>query len=335
MMSTTRTVVDVDTSFAPSKKDKQNSDAEKKDKNMLLIIITSVLGAFLLFSCILALCFYHRWRNAKKQRTNDHSMVEPSSLYKSETPVFLIGREGPCFPKSRLNSQSTDGRATASDTNLYNMEKREKKKTKSIKQMYASIDKFLKVKPTKNKSNGSLDEGYTTDDNYDYRRFAAFPKDLYDDPGSIISSLDEPEYRIPEDFITSQMSVSKNNIDGDYLMPIDSVPRKPPRTFSNFDAKRAACIEGQTKDSDHANVEPYESISTPSLSMHIQEACHAYDEVGQVLQDKIEAQDNVQSDNEYDEPHDSLRNMGKSKQPRGKIALNIVQNRHALDEGKC
>ena len=106
---------------------------------MLLIIITSILGTFLLVSCILALCFYHRWKNAKKQRTNDHSLSEPSFLFHSETPVFLIGREGP--PDQR-NRRITDARVTASDPNLYVDGKRDVKKGGSIRQLYASIGKL-------------------------------------------------------------------------------------------------------------------------------------------------------------------------------------------------
>ena len=184
------------------------------------------------------------------------------------------------------------------------------------------------MKPTKHsKSKASLDEGYTTDDNYDYRRFAAFPKDLYDEPGSIVSSLEEPEYRIPEDFITLQMSVSKNNFEGDYLRPSDiAPPQKPPRIFSNVNREK------QSFDSVESH---YDEVGLSSVNNEIEKMCHAYDEVGQVLQDKIAAQEHFasdDSDDDYDEPHDSIRNLPSQKKKKGsrsKDNISIVQNPYA------
>ena len=206
-------------------------------------------------------------------------------------------------------------------------------------------DKFLK--PSKNrKSNETLDEGYTTDDSYyDYRKFAAFPKDLYDEPGSVISaSVDEPEYRIPEDFITSQMSVSRNNFESDYLSPHDSIvpPVKPPRVFSNTKSQNNTDPSPSSTaitDSGH-----YDHVGR-SLNNQIQNMCNAYDEVGQVLQDKIARQDvdtDDDDDNEYAEPHDAIRrssptiknNSDKKKKSRIESIRGIVKNRHAIDSIK-
>lgn len=191
------------------------------------------------------------------------------------------------------------------------------------------------MKPSKhNKSNGSLDEGYTTDDNYDYRRFAAFPKDLYDEPGSIVSSLEEPEYRIPEDFITSQMSVTKNNFEGDYLRPSDVArPQKPPRIFSNVNRLGGGERGKESFDSVESH---YDEVGS-SLNNQIEKMCHAYDEVGQALQDKIAAQEHCasESDDDYDEPHDSIRNLpvGRKNVQNGSSRSNIsiVENPYAVD----
>ena len=61
----------------------------------ILIIVTTILGTFLLISCILVLCFYYRWKKAKRQRKpDDHSSLSvPSFFFQPETPVFLIGAE--------------------------------------------------------------------------------------------------------------------------------------------------------------------------------------------------------------------------------------------------
>ena len=62
----------------------------------ILIIVTTILGTFLLISCILVLCFYYRWKKAKRQRKPDEhssSLSVPSFFFQPETPVFLIGAE--------------------------------------------------------------------------------------------------------------------------------------------------------------------------------------------------------------------------------------------------
>ena len=62
----------------------------------ILIIVTTILGTFLFISCILVLCFYYRWKKAKRQRKpDDHSssLSVPSFFFQPETPVFLIGAE--------------------------------------------------------------------------------------------------------------------------------------------------------------------------------------------------------------------------------------------------
>ena len=203
-------------------------------------------------------------------------------------------------------------------------------------------DKFLK--PSKQrKSNETLDEGYTTDDNYDYRKFAAFPKDLYDEPGSVISAnIDEPEYRIPEDFITSQMSVSRNDFESDYLSPQDTIipPVKPPRVFSNAKSHNLDSSSSSTAITDNGH---YDHVGR-SLNNQIENMCNAYDEVGQVLQDKIARQDidsDDDDDNEYAEPHDAIRrssavmnNSDKKNKSRIQSIRGIVKNRHAIDSIK-
>ena len=111
----------------------------------VFIIVSSVLGTFLLISCFLVLCFYLRWKKAKSERSNGHPM-EPPFFFRPETPVFLIGRQeggkrSALKKKSeRINEHgSIDSRVTASDTNLYSSERREPKKVGSIRQLYASI----------------------------------------------------------------------------------------------------------------------------------------------------------------------------------------------------
>jgi len=114
----------------------------------VLIIVSSVLGTFLIISCFLVLCFYLRWKKAKKERSNDHSM-EPPFFFQPETPVFLIGRQeggkrSALGKSQRINDHgSIDSRITASDTNLYSSERREPKKVGSIRQLYASIGKKI------------------------------------------------------------------------------------------------------------------------------------------------------------------------------------------------
>uniref|UniRef100_A0A7M6DN00 Uncharacterized protein n=2 Tax=Clytia hemisphaerica TaxID=252671 RepID=A0A7M6DN00_9CNID len=332
-----------DTTVAPS--DGKNSashhtNTNKNDGDMnkkVLIIVSTVLGVFLFISCILVLCFYYRWKKAKKQRSNEHSMSVPSFFFQPETPVFLIGADGSHDKnkrsttkdkKSQRASTTNSRRVATSDPNLYStpvVTGREPKKAGSIRQIYASIDKFLK--PSRhNKSNETLDEGYTTDDNYDYRRFAPFSKELYDEPGSIISSLDEPEYRIPEDFITSQMSVSRNNFESDYLSPHDVLtpPVKPPRIFSD---RSRVTVEANNVPENH-----YDQVGS-TLNNQIQKMCHAYDEVGQVLQDKIALQDvGADTDDDYEEPHDSIRHIGADKKKKTSEEIEIVQNIHAVDD---
>eukprot|EP00111_Clytia_hemisphaerica_P007990 TCONS_00023208-protein len=332
-----------DTTVAPS--DGKNSASHHTNTNnndgdmnkKVLIIVSTVLGVFLFISCILVLCFYYRWKKAKKQRSNEHSMSIPSFFFQPETPVFLIGADGSHDKnkrsttkdkKSQRASTTNSRRVATSDPNLYStpvVTGREPKKAGSIRQIYASIDKFLK--PSRhNKSNETLDEGYTTDDNYDYRRFAPFSKELYDEPGSIISSLDEPEYRIPEDFITSQMSVSRNNFESDYLSPHDVLtpPVKPPRIFSD---RSRATVEANNVPENH-----YDQVGS-TLNNQIQKMCHAYDEVGQVLQDKIALQDvGADTDDDYEEPHDSIRHIGAEKRKMTSEEVEIVQNIHAVDD---
>lgn len=72
-----------------------SSAEEEADMNRkILIIVSTILGTFLLISCILVLCFYYRWKKAKhRQRNSDRSLSVPSFFFQPETPVFLIGAE--------------------------------------------------------------------------------------------------------------------------------------------------------------------------------------------------------------------------------------------------
>ena len=109
---------------------------------------------FLFISCILVLCFYYRWKKAKKQRSNEHSMSVPSFFFQPETPVFLIGADGGSHDKNKRSttkdkksqraSTTNSRRVTTSDPNLYStpvVTGREPKKGGSIRQIYASIGK--------------------------------------------------------------------------------------------------------------------------------------------------------------------------------------------------
>ena len=66
--------------------------------------------------------------------------------------------------------------------------------------------------------------------------------------------------------------------------------------------------------------------------------CNAYDEVGQVLQDKIARQDvdtDEDEENDYAEPHDAIRRGTNSSDKNNKVHTSsisgIVQNRHAIE----
>ena len=63
---------------------------------------------------------------------------------------------------------------------------------------YISAGKKIKKKSKESSSSGSLDDGYNTGEEDYNRSFSAFPPDLCSYIGSDIS-LNEPEYRIPED----------------------------------------------------------------------------------------------------------------------------------------
>ena len=63
---------------------------------------------------------------------------------------------------------------------------------------YTSTGKKIKKKNKESSSSGSLDDGYNTGDEDYNKSFSAFSRDLGSYIGSDIS-LNEPEYRIPED----------------------------------------------------------------------------------------------------------------------------------------
>lgn len=153
----------------------------KEDSKMflLIVILPSALVFLFLLCIVLLLC-----RKCQLKRRNKKRRSEPVSLFQPTTPVFLVDRGG------RADISFIGISDPLYDLYHYG------KGSRPVKSLYAQIGKKLRKK---NRSvEGSLDDGYITDES-DYRKkFAHFPPDLYSCPGSIIS-LNEPDYKIPED----------------------------------------------------------------------------------------------------------------------------------------
>lgn len=197
----------------------------------------------------------------------------------------------------------------------------------------------------KTKSNSSLDEGYTTDDNYDYRRFAAFPKDLYDEPGSIVSSVSEPDYKIPEDFINSQMSVTETRMEDDHLRPAGpSMEASILRVLR--DQQLDIVIEPtMERGSVAASLESPYSLVGDALPRRERAITNPYDEVGEPLANKVNDLKNCKGEEpDYDIPENDtgsafiisngqLRNI-ESPPPRGSSLSSlsrVIENSNTLD----
>ena len=153
------------------------------------------------------------------------------------------------------------------------------------------VDKFIKM--AKRKSNDSLDEGYTTDENYDYRRFNAFLKTFYDEPGSVISSFDEPDYKIPEfNSTTTQLDSASQSI---YMN--QQMERIVPPQMSLVRQKQIDLPDTteQFYDNPEHRQEGYVDMKTKREI----ETESPYDEVGEVLSKKV---DRISLDIVYDEP---------------------------------
>jgi len=121
----------------------------------------------------------------------------------------------------------------------------------------------------------------------------------------------------------------KFNFEGDYLRPSDVArPQKPPRIFSNVNRLGGGERGKESFDSVESH---YDEVGS-SLNNQIEKMCHAYDEVGQALQDKIAAQEHCasESDDDYDEPHDSIRNLpvGRKNVQNGSNITQLIQNQN-------
>ncbi|XP_057296846.1 uncharacterized protein LOC130625761 isoform X2 [Hydractinia symbiolongicarpus] len=300
-----------------------DQQADSKKKSMEVLIVAVVLAIFLIISCVLLVCMFRRWREAKQQ-TNRHNS-EPQFSFEPTTPVFLVPNDGskklPAGEEDKLREPAINVRSPPE----------EKKKDSSIRQLYASIDKFFKLSK-KRKSNGSLDEGYTTDDNYDYRRFAAFPKELYDEPGSVISSSDEPDYKIPEDFVANDTVIV--NVNNEYLVPkipdnanqvvyltpephYDQVGQRIPKNESPYynvtknenNYSQVVVRDESVKKLECPFAAPGGQLLTrntklPDYRKDEENTVHPYDKVGRVMSTRSKAENGAENDpkvNPYDE----------------------------------
>jgi len=173
---------------------KSQTGSSGKDEYMLIIIVPISFAILFALCCLLCVCCKSKRDEKSRKRPS-----EPVSLFQPTTPVFLVSNGDRQTMRAARNFESP---FSMINDPLYELPP-EGKKGGTVRGLYAQIDKFLKKKK-RSSIDGSLDDGYITDDNYDYRRFAAFPSDMYSFPGSTIS-LNEPDYRIPEDIDTVQI----------------------------------------------------------------------------------------------------------------------------------